>query len=71
MKVTFVGNELFASRIFYWKTTNPINIVEKLETVAVSVSSEQTLHGYRDTAVKRPDGEETQDSKNGKLAGSQ
>ena len=35
-----------------------------------SVSSQQTLHGHRASAVKRHDGERIPASKNGKLAGS-
>ena len=69
MNVSFGETELFASRIFCWKTKKPIRIVEKLETIAGSISSE-TLHGHRASAVKGHDGEQILGSKNGKLAGS-
>ena len=70
MNVSFGQTEMFASRIFCWKTTKPIPIVEKLETVAGSVSSQQTLYGHRASAEKRHDDEQVPASKNGKLAGS-
>ena len=70
VNVSFGKTERFASRIFCWKTTKPIPIVEKLETVVGSVSSQQTFHGYRASAVKKHDGEQIPASKNGKLAGS-
>ena len=70
MNVAFGETELFARRIFRWKTTKSIAIVEKLETVAGSVSSQQTLHGLRASSVKRHDGEQVPTRKNGKLAGS-
>ena len=50
MNVTFGGTELLARRIFCWKTTKSIAIVVKLETIAGSVSSQQTLHGHRASA---------------------
>ena len=70
MNVSFGETELFASLIFCCNTTKSIPIVEKLETVAGSVSPQQTLHGQRASAVKRNDGEQIPASKNGELAGS-
>ena len=70
MNVSFRETELFASRIFCWKTSKPISIVEQLETVAGSVSSQQTLYGHRASAEKRHDGEQVPASKKEKLAGS-
>ena len=70
MNVSFGETELFASLIFCWKTTKPIPIVEKLEMVAGSVSSQQTLYAHRASAEKKHDGEQVPASKNGKLAGS-
>ena len=70
MNVKFGETELFASRIFCSKTTIPIPMVEKLETVAGSVFSQQTFQGHRATAVKRNDGEQIPASKNGIVAGS-
>ena len=70
MNVSFGGNELLASLIFCWKSTKLILVVEKLETVAGSVFTQQTILGHRASAVKRHEGEQIPASKNVIVAGS-